>query len=189
MDLYYAMNFLMGLFGVIVLAMTYSYIDKMEKLGCACSEYKYRHFIKTWSVVSLVVVAIMMFVPVKLVHMFSEPMGKAYSVLKTLFLIVHLVYCVLTLMYIDHLMKEKCKCSEDVRRELLYFWFWVRALAIFGSVLVSIVVSLSLTSVATINHEGSKIMQTTINPANAIRDIRKIPKSLRAALKKKSSKK
>ena len=188
MDMYYAMNFLMGLFGVIVLAMTYTYIDKMERMGCACSEYKYRGFIKTWSVVALCVVTVMMFAPVKLVHQLSAELGQAYAVFSALFLVAHLVYIVLTLAYIDHLMKEKCKCSEDARRELLYFWFWVRALAIFGSILISIIVPLSLTSVGTINKEGMQIMRSTINPAESIRDIRKIPKSLKSSMKKLSKK-
>lgn len=177
--MHYVMNFLMGLFGVIVLAMTYTYIDKMERMGCACSEYKYRGFIKSWSVIALGVVLVMMFAPVKLVHQMSSQLGQAYAAMSAVFLAVHLVYIVMTLMYIDHLMKEKCKCSEDVRRELLYYWFWVRALAIFGTILISIIVPLSMTSVATINREGSQIMRSTINPANSLRDIRKIPKSLK----------
>ena len=185
MDIYYAMNFLMGLFGVIVLAMTYTYIDKMERLGCACSEYKYRRFIKIWSVIALGGVLVLMFAPVKLVHQLSAPLGPAYSILAALFYAVHLVYVVMTLMYIDHLMKEKCKCSEDVRRELLYFWFWVRALLMFSSVLVTVIVPLSLTSIALLDKEGSNIMRSTINPANSIRDIRKIPKSLKKFTSKK----
>lgn len=181
MDMFYAMNFMVGLFGVIVLAMTYSYIDKMERIGCACSAYKYRGFIKTWSLIAIGAILVMMFAPVKLVHQMSSPLGKAYAGLSAVFWIMHLVYIALALAYVDHLMKEKCKCSEDKRRELLYYWFWLRVLVIFGTVLVNVIVPLSMTSVANINHEGRDILMATVNPVAAIR---KLPKSVKKLSKK-----
>lgn len=181
MDLFYVLNFLMGLFGVIALGLTYTYIDKMEKMGCACSEYKYRDFIKTWSLIALFVVLVMMFAPLKYVNQLSAKMGMAYMVFSALFLVVHVVYIIMTLMYINHLMKEKCKCSEDVRRELLYIWFILRALVIFSIVLFSVIVPLTITSVATINHEGKDIMAATTNPVNSFK---KIPKAFKKSMKK-----
>jgi hypothetical protein len=176
-SLFYIMNFLMGVFGVIVLALTYTYIDKMEKLGCACAEYKYRKFIKTWTLISIAIVGVMIFVPLKMVNNFNEQLGAAYSVFHFLFLIIHVVYLIMTLMYIDHLVKEKCKCSEDIRRELLYVWFILRAIILLALVVLPLFVKLGLTSVAFINRSSNKIVSSSTTPNT--KDLQKVPKSLR----------
>jgi uncharacterized membrane protein len=182
MEIFYAMNFLMGLFGLIVLGLTYTYIDKMEKVGCACSEHKYRHFIKVWSLIALIIVGVMMFAPLKLVESFSTELGMAYSVVYVLFLIVHVVYLIMSLMYIDHLVKEKCKCSEDLRRELLYFWFILRALIILGLVILPLFVKLGMTSVGMISDADADIIGATANP---VPGLRKVPRSLKNTFKMK----
>lgn len=181
MNLFYVLNFLMGLFGVIALGLTYTYIDKLEKMGCACSAHKYRDFIKTWSLIALFYVLVMMFAPVKMVTQMSAQMGMLYTAFSALFFIVHVVYVVLTLVYINYLITEKCKCSEDVRRELLYVWFILRALVIFSLVLLTILVPLAMTSVGTINAEGKDIMSATVNPVNSAK---KIPRTFKKSFRK-----
>lgn len=181
MDTIYILNFLMGLFGLIVLGLTYTYIDKMEKTGCACSEHKYRKFIKSWSLIALVVVAIMMFVPPRLIEEYSSPLGKVYTYLYVLFLLVHVVYLILSLVYIDYLVKEKCRCSEDMRRELLYFWFILRALIILGLVVLPLFIHIGITSVAMVGKSDKDIMGASGNP---VPGLRKLPQSLKKSFSK-----
>lgn len=176
MDLFYVLNFLTGLFGVIVLGLTYTYIDKMEKMGCACSIHPYRDFIKTWSLVALFVVLVGMFAPVRLVNQFDHSLGRAYGLVSFAFLMVHLVYIVMVLVYIDDLIKKKCACSQDIRRELLYIWNIVRALAIFSGLLFVVFIPIGATGMAAINGQGKTIMASTTNPLPALR---KLPKSLK----------
>ena len=178
MDIFYVLNFLMGLFGLFVLGLTYTYIDKMEKLGCACAEFKYKKFIKVWTLIAFAVVAIMMFMPLKMVNEFNHSMGMAYGIFHFLFLSIHIVYLILTLLYIDHLVKEKCKCSEDIRRELLYFWFILRAVLLLAFVVLPLFIKLGLTSVAFIQGSGSDIMGST---TPRVKDFKKLPKSLRSS--------
>jgi hypothetical protein len=170
------LNFLMGLFGVIILGMTYTYIDKMERLGCACAEHPYRNFIKYWTLVSLFIVVFMMFVPLDVVDGHDSKLGMFYAVFHFLFLVTHLVYLVLSLIYIDHLVKEKCKCSEDVRRELLYFWFLLRAIFLLSVVVIPLFLKLGMTSVAEVNSSEKDIIAAT---SPRIKDFKKVPKSLR----------
>jgi hypothetical protein len=176
MDLVHLLTFLTGLFGVIVLGLTYTYIDKMEKMGCACSIHPYRDFIKTWSLVALFVVLVGMFAPVSLVHQFDSSLGRAYAYVSFAFLMAHLVYIVMTLMYIDDLIKKKCACSQDIRRELLYIWFILRALVIFSGLLIVVFIPIGATSMAAVNSQGKNIMTSTTNPLPALR---KLPKSLK----------
>ena len=183
MDIMYAVNFLMGLFGLIILGMTYAYIDKMEKTGCSCSEHKYRNFIKMWSMISFVVVAIMMFAPAGLVSQYSAQMGWVYLWFYKVFLVVHVVYLILSLVYIDYLVKEKCKCSEDMRRELMYYWFIIRAVLILGLVVLPAFITVGMTSVGMLTSASSSkdIFGATGNP---IPGIRKLPKSLKKSFSK-----
>jgi hypothetical protein len=170
----------MGLFGLFVLGLTYTYIDKMEKLGCACSEYKYRKFIKVWTIIAFAVVAVMMFVPLKTVNWFNQSLGMTYGVFHFMFLTVHIVYLIMTLMYIDHLVKEKCKCSEDIRRELLYIWFLLRAILLLALVVLPLFIKLGLTSVAFIEGSSADVMAST---TPSVKDFKKLPKSLRTSYK------
>lgn len=181
MNMSYVLNFVLGLFGVVALGLTYTYIDHMEKVGCACAEHKYKGFVKTWSVIALFAVLLNMFAPVDLVDDLHEGLGQAYAFIASLFLIVHIVYVVVTLMYLDYLIKEKCKCSEDSRRELLYIWSIVRALVIVTGLLLSVIIPVSLTSVAAISRQSKNIISNTTNPVSGLR---KIPKSLAKTFKK-----
>jgi hypothetical protein len=189
MDIFYVLNFLMGLFGLFMIGLTYTYIDKMEKTGCACAEYKYRKFIKVWTVIAFFVVAVIMFVPVKLVHDFNKQLGQAYVLFHFLFVAVHIVYLIMCLMYINHLVREKCKCSDDSRRELLYIWFIFRAILLLALVVLPLFIKLGMTSIAEIEKSGDSIMKSSTVPST--KDFKKIPKSLRSSMKalKKSSKK
>jgi ABC-type proline/glycine betaine transport system permease subunit len=164
-----------------MLGLMYTYIDKLEKMGCACSAYKYRDFIKSWSLIALVVVLVMMFAPLGFVQKFHDGLGRAYVAMYFAFLIVHLVYIVLALKYLDHMIREKCKCSEDIRRELLYLWNILRAVVIFSGLIFAVIVPIGLTSVATLNSQGKNILNDTMNPVSGLR---KIPKSLKKSLKK-----
>lgn len=181
MDAFYVLNFLVGLFGIIVLWLTYTYIDKLEKTGCACAQYKYRDFIKTWSLVALFIVLVNMFAPLRLVNQFHDGLGRAYFAFSFVVLIIHLTYIILSLKYLDHMMREKCKCSEDMRRELLYIWFILRALVIFSGLLLAVIIPIGLTSVAVVNSQGKDIMGSTTNP---VAGLRKIPKSLKKLKKR-----
>lgn len=180
MDLFYVLNFLMGLFGLLVLGLTYTYIEKMERIGCACADFKYKKFIKVWTLIAFAVVAVMMFVPLKTVNEFNQSLGMMYGIFHFLFLSIHIVYLILTLVYIDHLVKEKCKCSEDIRRELLYVWFILRAVLLLAFVVLPLFIKLGLTSVAFIERSGSDVMGST---TPRVKDFKKLPKSLRSSFR------
>lgn len=132
MDLVHLVLAFTSLVGIVLLGLTYTYIDKLEKIGCACAEHKYRKFIKTYSIVAFVFLVItMVFPPTTALKAFGPMVGKLYTFAVFVpFILATIVYFALALVYVNYLMKEKCKCSEDVRREILYYWSIVTTIII-----------------------------------------------------------
>lgn len=106
--------------GIILLALTYSYLDKLEKIGCACAEHPYRAFIKGYTIFAIVFLAVTMFIPLSTVtKTFGAMGGFVYYIVNLAFVIATVIYFALVLVYANYLMKAKCACSEDFRREVM----------------------------------------------------------------------
>jgi uncharacterized membrane protein len=103
--------------------MTYAYIDKLEKVGCACSEHRYRKFVKNFPLVAVVYIVLFLFLSPAMIFDAFGSVGKfVMDALVFLFGITAIVFFVLAFLYTRYLMTEKCKCSEDMRRDVLYVW-------------------------------------------------------------------
>jgi hypothetical protein len=85
--------------------------------------------------------------------------------------------------YVRYLLKEKCRCSEDVRRELLYYYS-IAMLVLIGSVVLMVPVlgvlmgrfgALSLKGLTALDKEISSV---ATNPMGAVN---KLPRALRTA--------
>jgi MFS family permease len=114
------------LWNIVLIALfltTYVYVDKMEKTGCECSVHPYRNFVKYFPLYAVAYIIVFMFLPFNLFESVFGPAGTIIQgLLATLFGIASIVFFVLAFIYSRWLMTEKCKCSEDVRREVLYYW-------------------------------------------------------------------
>jgi hypothetical protein len=109
---------LIGLFFV-----TYAYVDKLEKTGCECSVHPYRNFVKQFPLYAIAYIVIFMFLPFSLFESIFGSAGKMIQgLIAFLFGIVSIVFFVLAFIYTRWLMTEKCKCSEDVSRDVVYYW-------------------------------------------------------------------
>lgn len=191
MDVAYAIHALLGLLGLFLLGLTYTYIDKLEKTGCACAEHKYKNFIKKFAVFAFVFLIVsIVFPPAQAVKMFGEAFGTVYAIVEMLFSIALFVFFVLTLIYVRYLMREKCKCSEDIRREILYIWslleiILVSLLFVVGilKVLVFGSFAVAMNTVAEANHKSGIVREAALNPVGSAI---KVGKSVKKTLKKAS---
>ena len=189
MDLAYIVSAVVGVLGIFLLAMTYTYIDKLEKIGCACSEHPYRKFIKNYSVFAIVfLIVTMVFPPAFAAKTFGATVGKVYALIAIPYYLATIVFFVLALVYVRYLMKEKCKCSEDVRREILYIWAILEIViisALFVIPLIGFLVSGSLAMASTALDKGSKaapsIRQAAVDPVTTAI---KVGDSVKKSLKK-----
>lgn len=188
MNIAYIFQLVFGFLGIFVLALTYTYIDKLEKTGCACSEHKYRKFIKNYPLFAIAFIALTMFVPPTTFATLLGPVGTiVLKVVKVAFLIASIAFYVMALIYTRYLMKEKCKCSEDLRREILFAYSILELVLAAFTVLMLVFVSVFVSGLAMASsalNEGSKhadtIMENSINP---IKSAKKVSKKLGKSLK------
>lgn len=180
----------MSVIGIVLMVVTYTYIDKLEKAECACAEHPYKNFIKNYILFAIVFLAITAFLPPsKVVGMLGPLYGFVYVVLKWVYVIATFIFFVYALQYVRYLVKEKCKCSEDVRRSVLYWWsvveiiiFSILVLLPFLVMFVSGGVALAVASGKdALQNLASTSMEASVNP---LKSAKKLPSSLRKSLKK-----
>jgi hypothetical protein len=184
-----------GFLGIFLLLLAYTYIDKLEKIGCACAESKYKKFIKNFALFAVVYLFVTMLIPPNgAVQLFGAAGSFVFKVVNLAFYILSFVFFVISIVYVRNLMKEKCKCSEDVRREILYVYSIVEVIMlslniVFGLMLflVSGAIGLAVATLDNIEKDGPVIRETVSNPVKSLRsvprDFKKVAKSLKKTLK------
>ena len=116
---------------VLVLnAVCLSYIYKLEKTGCPCAASPYRNFLKGYMIFAIAYLVLM----ILLTGAFAKG-GVAQVVIDVLFTLATVVFFILAIVYIRRLVQEKCACSEDVRREVLFYWSIIQ-LSLMGIVII-----------------------------------------------------
>lgn len=192
MDLSYIASIVLGSIGIILLITTYTYIDKLEKIGCPCSEHPYRKFIKGYCMFAIIYIFITMFVPPKMLVKVVGPAGVIiYFIAKVLFTLTTLIFFILAFIYARFLMNEKCKCSEDIRREVLYIWA-ITEIVILGAAIVipfmvynaGIALALVVSAVKDMDKNAGLVQDIAVNPLKNIERVSKGVKSSVTALGK-----
>ena len=185
----YIIQLVLGFLGIFLLGLTYTYIEKLEKTGCACSEHKYRNFVKKFSIFAIVFIAVVMFVPVDTWARALGPIGSlVLGGIKILFGVATIAFFVMTIIYVRYLMKEKCKCSEDMRREVLYLWAILEIIVIAALITVPLLSWVNATGVAlasSVVKEGSKHAETVFDATvNPLKSAKKVSSNFGKTLKK-----
>lgn len=130
------------------------WIEKLEKINCKCSEHwkrtyikKYIYFILLLNAVSLISIIIF---GIKLSKFIKENFGRVifhlFQIGLSIASILNIIY---TITYIDELKKENCICSEDIKRELYYYYnYFIVAfyIALFLTILISLFLGFIVTA-------------------------------------------
>jgi len=180
------------LIAILLLGLTYTYLDKLERLGCACSVHPYRNFIKIFSLVAIVYLLITMVFPPSVLA--KTQLGMILSIIDLLFALAFIAYLVMAIIYVRYLQKEKCKCSEDLRREILYIVSILELLFLFTTVLIGFIVSvtasavmLAMTTVKDADKLKTTVISTVRDPVGAVERIpasfKRLPKEFKKNLK------
>ena len=179
--------------GIFLLLLAYTYIDKLEKIGCTCAESNNKKFIKNFALFASVYLFVTMFIPPgSIVHLFGVTGAIIYRAIDLIFFVMSFVFFVLALMYTRNLINEKCKCSEDVRREVFYIYSIVEICLLSLGVVFGVLLSLMSGAFALVNDiekSGSRITETVRNPIKSLgkvpKNIKKVTSSLKKTLGKK----
>jgi hypothetical protein len=144
----YLSNIFLNLFVFFLLIAAYTYVIKLENIGCVCSVHPNRDFIKIFSIIAFVFLIFITFIPTSVVlQMFGEQIALLYTLLKMAFYIICIVYFFMIIDYTRFLVNEKCKCSEDIRRELIMAGSIIEVILMLLTLFVVIILPLTVNSV------------------------------------------
>ena len=158
----------------ILFLITYLYIEKLEQIGCECAEHPNKNFVKNFSLFGVV------YSIVGIIMSFTGSVNKTLSLIlagiETVFLFVVGFYFYFTIDYIRYLINEKCKCSEDLRRELIMWGSIIELLCIVVVFLVAMVIPVvsnaTFTAVESIPETKKGISKALNDPVGSLVDIK-----------------
>ena len=196
MDVSYILSVLINFLGAFLLIITYTYIDKLEKIGCACSVHKYRKFIKGYSIFAIFFILFTMFMPPNLVSKtLGSTFGLVYFVAIVLFCLATIVFFVYTIVYVRYLMREKCKCSEDVRREIIFAWSIIEIACLSALIILPLMMGvlggtyfLGISLLKDVKNDETDVVNTLLNPVKALskfpKNVKDLPSNMKKSFKK-----
>ena len=179
----YISNFILNLFIFLLLVAVYTYILKLEDTACACAKHPNRDFIKQFSIFALVFLLTVSLVPMKsMVNTFGLTVTGIFAFVKFIFYIVCIVYFYLILDYTRYLINEKCKCSDDYRREFIMAGSIIEITIFFLILLVIIVLPILVNSVTILlNNMGGLEREVSTAVKNPYESIKTVPNKLKSA--------
>lgn len=181
----YVGNVIVNLLIFILLVAVYSYILKLETSGCLCAQHPNREFIKNYSIFALIFLGLTTFIPMTtIINVFGDIIAGLFTFIKFVFYIISIVYFYMILDYTRYLINEKCKCSEDMRREFIMAGSTVEILILLLIFLVIILLPLIFNTIVFIfknmNNYEKEVSQAIKNPYASVK---KIPSNLKTASK------
>jgi hypothetical protein len=179
---------LLSILGLILLIVSYTYINKLEKIDCRCAEHPYRKFIKNYIIFAIVFLLILMIIPAsKAGKIFGQTGALVYAAATLLFTVASIVFFVYALMYVRYLMMAKCMCSEDMRRDALYIWSIAEIVILGIIVVIPLIAILAVTTIGLIvggvkqlSSASPSVIEAVSNP---FKSAKRLPSTLRRELK------
>lgn len=165
----------------VLLLFVYTYITSLEAKGCECSSYPNSKFIKSFTIFAIIYLLFTAFIPDEMI---SNNFGVSILMFKAfidlIFFIVFIYYLYVVFQYTRFLVNEKCKCSVDIRREIIMIGSLIEFALIFILFLVHFIFAVIYSAVFTAIRE---INNTSDNIRNVVRDpigsLSKVPKSIK----------
>lgn len=166
---------------IILLIFVYTYLTSLEAKGCECAQSPNSNFIKNFTIFAIFYLLLTMFVPNSVI---AENLGTTVLVFKNvvdlIFVFVFAYYIYIVFQYTRYLVNEKCKCSVDVRREIIMIGFLVEfALIVILFLLhfvIAVISSVFLTVVRELYSNSDEIRGIIRDPVGSIS---KVPKTIK----------
>jgi len=170
---FYSSVFIQLIF-VLLLIIIWSYIYKLENIGCACSEHSNKEFIKNFTIIALVYFFITAFIPMKTI---AKNMGNVIVQLLAfgsfVFFLTFVVYIYYSFDYVRYLMNEKCKCSEDLRRDIIAIGTMISLflflILLFTIIIIPILISTITNLFVKIQDFESEVEQVINDPVKSLK--------------------
>ncbi len=115
--------------GLGISIMVLTWIDKLEKTACKCSEDFKRDYIKYYFYGYIVCLTLIYANALSIIlsefSVSNSAVITLIGIIRYILPIFGLINMILSIMYIWKLKQIDCKCSEDIRREIYYVLNWI----------------------------------------------------------------
>lgn len=177
----YIIKLINAILTIALLAFVYTYLTNLEMKGCECASSPNSSFIKGFTLFAIIYLLFTMFIPD---NMIKENFGSSIVILKgfidLIFFIVFVYYLYVVFQYTRFLVNEKCKCSADIRREIIMIGSLIEFALIFILFLFHFIMAVGMSVVFAVIRE---LNESTDNIRNVIRDpigsLSKVPSTIK----------
>lgn len=121
---YFVPQFIFSAFIIALYIVFLVYLVKLEKIGCKCALNWRRNYMITFMIFSLATNVISVIAP-------SLRLNKVYVIISA---ILSLMFLIVTIQYVKKLKNDKCECSKDSTREILFYYSWIMLVLFWLSV-------------------------------------------------------
>ena len=183
LDISYIASVIMNFLIILLLIAIYTYIVNLENKGCVCAKSGDSSFIKGFSLFAIIYILVIMFIPHKVVIKFLGPVGSyLLGLIHLFFILVSIYFWWVTFRYTRYLVNEKCKCSEDMRREIIMVGSMIELILIFFifilGLLFAIIFNIIVTTFNYIGKHDNELDQAIKDP---VRSISKLPNKVKSS--------
>ena len=166
---------------VILLVVIYTYIVSLENKGCKCALPPNINFIKGFTIFAIIYLLFTGLVSEQTIQdNFGYNIVLINKFVDLIFALVFIYYLYEVFIYTRRLVNEKCKCSEDSRREIIMVGSIIEFILIFIlfilGILLTVVFSVIINVVKSVEDGSSDLKGVIRDP---IGSMTKIPKKIR----------
>lgn len=185
----YITKFIYSILTIVLLVFIYTYITNLENKGCQCALTPNNRFIKGFTIFAIIYLLFTGFVPEKfLSDTFGDNIVLINKYVDFVFILVFIYYIYTVFQYTRYLVNEKCKCSADIRREIIMIGSLIEFALIFILFLLHIIAFTIFTVIFSVVkgvEENSDSVRDIIN--DPIGSISRVPKTIKKEFENVSS--
>ena len=174
-----------SLLTIILLLFVYTYITSLENKGCACAMTPNVNFIKGFTLFAIIYLLITGFVPDKLlINNLGVNIVILYKIIDLLFVLLFIYYLYTVFQYTRYLVNEKCKCSSDIRREIIM----IGSLIEFALVFILFILLIMVFAISAVLLVIAKIIMNASDKVHGVIDdpigsLKKVPQTIKEEIK------
>jgi hypothetical protein len=112
------------------------YLFKLEKIGCDCALNWRRNYMIVFMIFALSTNLVSIIVP-------SLRLNVVFAVISAT---LSLMFLIVTIQYVQKLKSDKCECSKDATREIMFYYSWIMLILFWLSVAILLYVLYLLNS-------------------------------------------
>jgi len=176
----YITKVLYSIITIILLIVIYSYLISLENKGCKCAISTNTNFIKGFTIFAIIYLIFTGLISDQAIYdNFGGNLVIINKFVDLIFALIFIYYLYEVFKYTRNLVREKCKCSEDNRREIIMIGSIIEFVLIFILFIVNIIIvvvfSVIFNVVKSVEDGAANLKGVIRNP---IGSLSKIPKSI-----------